>query len=205
MNNNTRINLPRDDKPLLDKPGAGLPWAENLVMKYYFGPFVAARSDWDKNWRIFDTINQETIAAAEKLTDQQLATRILVPRLQGIEDSSRFWSVAMTLEHLVIVGQGLTGIIKSLGTNIVPPIKVNTATVKPKGEHDPQTDLQDFRRFSVQTRPAIEQAIRLPVSRRCKLDHPWFGPFDALQWQWLLGTHGVIHYRQIKAIIDRLE
>ena len=190
--------------PLLDKPGAGVPWIEGLLLKFYIGPFVAAGSDWQKNWGSFDNINRKTLALAETLTDTQLTTRILIPRLQGIEDSSRYWSIAMTREHLVIVGNGLTGIIKSLGNNIVPPVKVNTASVKPKGEHAPQTDINDFRQFATTTRPAITQAIRLPVSRLHKLDHPWFGPFDALQWQWLLATHGVIHYRQIKAIAAQL-
>jgi len=30
--------------------------------------------------------------------------RVLVPRMRGIEDSSRFWSVNETLEHLLITG-----------------------------------------------------------------------------------------------------
>ena len=190
--------------PKLDKPGAGVPWGEALLFKYYVGPFVAARSDWDKNWKSFDLINRKILAIAETLTDEKLATRMLIPRLQGIEDSSRYWSVAMTLEHLVIVGNALTDIIKSLGNNIVPPVKVNTAHVKPKGLHAPQTDIHDFRHFAEAARPTIEQALRLPVSRLHKLDHPWFGPFDPLQWQWLLATHSLIHYRQIKAIVAQL-
>lgn len=174
------------------------------MCRYYIGPFVAARSDWDKNWQTFDKVNAKIIAYADRLNDEQLKTRILVPRLQGIEDSSRYWSVAMTLEHLVIVGTGITAIVKSLGQNIVPPVKVNIGNLKPKGSHEPQSDLHDFRRFATTTRPALEQVIRLPVSRIHKLDHPWFGPFDALEWQWVMATHSVIHYRQIKAIVAQL-
>ena len=55
--------------PLLDKPGAGVPWIEGLVLKYYIGPFVAARSDWQKNWDSFDAVNRKTLALAETLTD----------------------------------------------------------------------------------------------------------------------------------------
>ena len=193
------------DMPQLDKPGAGVPWAEGLMYRYYIGPFIAAKSDWEKNWQMFDKINAKTLMLAEKLTAEQLTTRILVPRLKGIEDSSRYWSVAMTLEHLVIVGTGITGIIKSLGRNITPPIKVNIAALKPKGHADPQVDLQAFRQFSETTRSMIETEIHLPISRTHKLDHPWFGAFDALQWQWLLGVHGAMHYRQIKAIISQLK
>ncbi len=199
------MEQPHTELPQLDKPGAGVPWAEGLLLRYYVGPVVSTRTGWYRNWETFDNINRKTLAVAEKLTDKQLTTRILIPRLRGLEDSSRYWSVAMTLEHLVIVGNGITGIIKSLGNNITPPIRVSTANVKPKGEHEPQTDIDDFRQFATDTRPAIEQAIRLPPSRLHKLDHPWFGPFDALQWQWLLGMHGVIHYRQIKAIAARLK
>lgn len=192
------------DIPVLDKPGAGVPTFERLFYKYYVGPYIAARSDWDKNWDTFDRINRKTIALADNLSDEKLTTRILVPRLRGIEDSSRYWSVAMTLEHLVIVGTGITSIVKSLGNNIVPPIKVNTASVKPKGAHAPRTDMNDFHQFAGSARMVIEGATRLPISRMHTLDHPWFGPFDALQWQWMLGVHGVIHYRQIKAIVAQL-
>ena len=193
------------DTPKLEKPGAGVPWAEGLLYRYYVGPFVAARSDWKKNWQTFDRINQKTLALALTLSDEQLRTRVLVPRLQGLEDSSRYWSVAMTLEHLTFVGTGITSIVKSLGHNIAPPIKINTASLKPKGGHDPQIDIAAFRAFASNTQQAIESDIMLPASRLRKLDHPWFGPFDALQWQWMLGVHGIIHYRQIKAIVAGLK
>ena len=44
------------------------------------------------------------IALAEPLSAEQLQRRVLVKAPMGMEDSSRYWSAAMVLEHLIEVG-----------------------------------------------------------------------------------------------------
>lgn len=42
------------------------------------------------------------------------AIPVLIDRVVGIEDSSRYWSVFMVLDHLRIVDEGMTQIIQAL-------------------------------------------------------------------------------------------
>lgn len=51
-----------------------------------------------------------------------------------MEDSSRYWSVFMTLDHLRIVNLGVADAIRLLGQDKVPERKADTATVKPSPE-----------------------------------------------------------------------
>ena len=71
--------MPQTDAEIqasLDKPGAGLPFQQWAYLRFYIGPFVAARSDWDKNWRIFDDVNARIFAKIEGLSDAQMEKRV---------------------------------------------------------------------------------------------------------------------------------
>jgi len=54
--------------PHLDKPGAGVPLHEILYLKLYLGPFVAGRSDWEKNWKTFDDVNARVLSRIDGLS-----------------------------------------------------------------------------------------------------------------------------------------
>lgn len=188
----------------LDKPGAGIPLPQRLFLQYYVRPFIAAKTDWDDDTRRFNVLNRKILDAAEKLSDAQLEKRVLVPPQRGLEDSSRYWSAAMTLEHLVIVGTGMKKIIISLSQGIVPNHKPDTARVKPSGKPKPQEILASFRDFSATAAEEIDREVkdrRNPV----RLAHPWFGPFTAHQWHWVLAQHNIIHLHQLRAIIAGLK
>jgi hypothetical protein len=191
-------------EPKLDKPGAGVPFLEWAFLRYYVGPFMARRSDWDKNWEIFDDVNRRIYARIDNLSAAQLEKKVLIPRLQAIEDSSRYWSIAMTLEHLVIVGSQIEKLILSLSQGVAPPGKADTASVKPKGGKDGLVQLAEYKKFVAGVKPMIEPVRDAALKSNAKFSHPWMGPFTALQWQWLFGGHTHIHYRQIKEILKGL-
>ena len=188
----------------LDKPGAGIPFMHGLMLRWFVGPVVANMSDWNKSSGDFVAVNAKVLKAARKLTDAEMSVRVLVPSQHGLEDSSRYWSAAMVLEHLVIVGTGMKKITISLSQGIVPPIKADTALVKPKGALSPQEALKNFEDYAANTVNDIERDVK---DRRSKaqLPHPWFGPFTAHQWHWLLTGHSVIHLGQLRAIVERLK
>jgi hypothetical protein len=126
-----------------------------------------------------------------------LTKRILVPPQRGLEDSSRYWSLAMVFDHLKIVGQGMQGLIVALSQGNVPDRKVDTARVKPE-----QNDIAAIDAYRLFAEAAI-QVIEAAVSNRqsvATLPHPWFGPFTAHQWHWLLAQHVEIHLKQAPAI-----
>jgi len=65
------------------------------------------------------------------LTEDNAKARILIKRLPGLEDSSRYWSVYMTLDHLRIVNLSIADVITKLANGAKPKVAASTAAVKP--------------------------------------------------------------------------
>lgn len=187
----------------LDKPGAGVGFMQQMVMRFYIGPFVAAKSDWIADSARFVNSSKEILSLVEGLEDATLSQKILVPPQRGLEDSSRYWSAAMVLEHLMIVGMGLRDIIIRLSQGKVPPGKVDTARVKPLGQMPPQAVLQNYKTFTETVLEQIEAGVKDKNSKTV-YRHPWFGNFTARQWHWLVATHNDIHLQQLRAIMAGL-
>jgi hypothetical protein len=120
--------------------------------------------------------------------------------LAGLEDSSRNWSVAMTLEHLIIVGEQMAVVQACLAHDEAPPVEVSTAAVKPQGVlGDDAPDV--YEAFSQQY---LAETDTMPRRSTATLAHPWFGPLDVHGWGVLASLHQSIHRRQIAAILRGL-
>lgn len=187
----------------LDKPGAGVGLLQQLVLRFYVAPFVAAKSDWEQDRARFAASSQKILALAEGLDNAALSQKILVPPQRGLEDSSRYWSAAMVLEHLIIVGMGMRDIIIRLSQGKVPPGKADTARVKPLGQMPAQTALQNYKTFIETVSAQIEAGVQNRDSQAVYA-HPWFGKMTARQWHWLLAAHNDIHLQQMRAIVSGL-
>lgn len=185
--------------PVLQQPGAGLPWWEFLAAKYIVFPAAVRKLTWATANEMFQMEGRKVLALWDATPADKLTERALIRRISGIEDSSRFWSVAMTVEHLNIVGQGMNRIIDLLLRGEVPPGKPNTADVKPKGELTAEAVHAEFKQLLAV--PALPQPSEINSVRHT---HPWFGPIDAFQWHCLRGLHHGIHRKQIEAIHRRL-
>src|SRR5437868_5532272 len=108
-------------EPVLEKPGAGLPFYERLVIQLYYVGLKYPRMKWETAVADFEAQTARIVQRLEPLTTEQAATRILVKRIPGIEDSSRFWSPAMVAEHLVIVATGMSQVIILLSQGRISP------------------------------------------------------------------------------------
>jgi uncharacterized damage-inducible protein DinB len=147
---------------------------------------------------------QERAAIRELLATCDPARRgeqVLIPRLRGLEDSSRFWSVWMTLEHLRITNSIFAMIITSLAQAKVPQKQASTADVKPRSDVTAEVEAAfeascDQLLAAVAAVPELKTAARYP--------HPWFGPLDAAGWHALTATHMGIHRQQIAKITAAL-
>jgi hypothetical protein len=118
-----------------------------------------------------------------------------------MEDSSRNWSVWMTLDHLRIVNSGITRTIGALTKGVVPPGKASTAAVKPNPDITSAVVAEyeaacDALLAQVAAAPDLKTAVRFP--------HPWFGPLDAFGWHAMAASHMGIHRVQIERIIKGL-
>ena len=63
---------------------------------------------------LFQSERTYILQLASECSDHDAARQVLIKRLRGMEDSSRDWSVFMTLNHLSIVNGGVIRTIQSL-------------------------------------------------------------------------------------------
>jgi hypothetical protein len=195
--------MPPVAPPKLQPPGAGLPWWQLLAARYVLFPLAVRKLTWESASRLFQKEGQKVLALWETFPPSRLTERVLVPRLRGIEDSSRYWSAAMTVEHLNIVGFGILELIAGLRVGRTPARAPRVQDVKPRGEQPPGEVRAEFSRLLTQAAGTREQPIAPGVGLRAQ--HPWFGPMDAFRWHCLLGIHQRIHRGQLEAIHARLD
>lgn len=187
--------------PSLQPPGAGLPWPELLLARYVLFPLSSRKLDWTRSGRLFQREGQKVLALFDALPAGRRTEPVLIPRLRGMEDSSRNWSAAMTVEHLNIVGTAFLGIIASLRAGKVPTGRASTADVKPRGQETPEETRAKFVQLLADSAGADQLPPLLPgVGPR--YGHPWFGPMEAHRWHVLNGIHQGIHRQQLEAIRD---
>lgn len=187
----------------LGKPGAGLPAHHRLFMRWFVGPVISRAMPWERNRRSFRNMNERILKIVNRLSDEELSKRVLVPPVLGLEDSSRYWSVLMLLEHLVIVGTGIKAIVLSLSRGQVPDFEVEIAKVKPKGGKPPKEVVKAYTEFFRAAMDDIEREVKDKKSKAV-LKHPWFGAFTAKQWHWLMAEHTIVHYDQLCSIVFEL-
>ncbi len=192
-------------EPVLAPPGAGLPPLELTIARLLFawrlrtGRFTSFDASFQRERELIRT-------ATRGLSQEIAARRVLIPRLPGMEDSSRHWSVWMTLDHLRIVHRSIARVIASLSNGVVPEGRASTAAVKPSPDAGAGV-AEEYERSCDELRSRAE-AIRNLGGARLKLapryPHPWFGPLTASGWHALAAGHLGIHRRQIQRIVQEL-
>lgn len=125
-------------------------------------------------------------------------TRVKIPRLQGIENASRNWSLYMVLDHLVRVDSAILNTIKCLCDGYQPLSEIAIADFKP----DPDADVGVLETFQETAREFQRDVLALmPIHSKTRFEHPWFGPLNARQWIMLAAAHHRIHRRQAHKIV----
>jgi uncharacterized damage-inducible protein DinB len=187
-------------EPNLAAPGAGLPKAELFVARFFFWLIrqTGSRASFDAHFRRERELIRDLLRSCNA---ESGACRVLIRRVPGLEDSSRYWSVWMTLDHLRIVHHEFVRIIGALTKGMVPEGEVSTAAVKPSSEASSAVlaayeDSCDALLAIVAASPDLRTAVRFA--------HPWFGPMNAAGWHALAGRHMVIHRVQIERILAGL-
>jgi hypothetical protein len=183
--------------PQLAAPGTGLPFPENLIARLLLG---LKRSTGSPQAFTAKFVAERKLIRTLISTkgDVVLSTRVLIDRPKGLEDSSRYWSVWMTLDHLRIVHHAFIGILESLSNGQVPEGEASTAAVKPD-ERVTAAVVTEYEQ-SCEALLATIGLIR-NFKTKTKFTHPWFGPMDAHGWLALSGGHMAIHRTQIERIL----
>ena len=188
------------EEPKLAPPGAGLPKPELFIARLIFA--VQSRQGNRDTFNARFTQERETIRRlVDSCSASSAATRVLIQRIPGLEDSSRYWSVWMTLDHLRIVNQGIAKTIDSLSKEIARPGSASTAAVKPNPAVD-STVREAFEKSCDAVLASVAAAPNLKTKTR--FTHPWFGPLDASGWHAMAGSHMAVHRKQIERILQGL-
>lgn len=209
-NQKNAINLDAESTlkptPKLALPGAGLPLLQRLYLRFWVGPVTSKRIARSESRKSYEIITKKIIEIVTNVRAELRNQRVLVDPIFGLEDSSRFWSLNEVLEHLIMVSRNIEAVIIALSSGVIPNVKVDIAKFKPIDSE--QDRLPEFINFAPELVARIDEKFAQPninIHSHLKLSHPWFGPFTASQWYWLLSSHQGIHYKQIKGIIAGLQ
>ncbi len=183
--------------PQLAPPGAGLPVIELWVARLLFA-LTRRRGNRETFVAKFEQERAAIRALLDVCPETQRGEQVLIARLRGLEDSSRNWSVWMTLDHLRITNTAVARVISALAVGKVPPGKASTAAVKPSATVTAAIEAE-FERSCDDVLASITAATELKTQVRYA--HPWFGPLDAFGWAAMAGTHMGIHRAQIQSIL----
>jgi len=181
----------------LQPPGAGLPWTELLAARIGIRVLRLTTSRGMAS-RQFRQEGDRILAIARSLPPERAAERVLIQRIFGIEDSSRYWSVLMVLEHLVIVNEAIANIVPMLAAGIPFDREIGVADVKPRPDQQPEV-IDRFAACTGNYLTAIDAVPSLHAGVRYR--HPWFGPLNGHGWHVLAAGHQGIHRRQIERIL----
>lgn len=185
------------EEPRLASPGAGLPLPELVASRC-----LLTLMRWTGSRRSFDArFARERGRIGRLVRDCDAiagSRRVLIRRIPGLEDSSRYWSVWMTLDHLRIVNESIASLIGELVRGVTPAGAASIAAVKPSVAAGPEVMAAYEASCAalaevVAASPTLSTAVRFP--------HPWFGPLDAAAWHALAGVHMGIHRSQIERIL----
>jgi hypothetical protein len=180
-----------------------VPWVQRLAGKYVLLPWCCLRLSWERAPALFERQARALVAPTSVHSPAALTARVLVPPQIGLEDSSRFASYAMVLEHLTIVGDRVTEIVFELTRGRRPAGRVSTADLKARGALTAEEAVAAYRAMVARFR---ERAVEQAGDRASPLryDHPWFGPLDAYRWLCFAPFHQAIHLEQSRRILARL-
>ncbi len=193
-----------DSNQTLAKPGAGIPYLERKVLGLAVRLISKFKSR--EHFEVMFRKEAEKIGVlVEENEGSKLTKRVLIDRFAGIEDSSRDWSVLMTIDHLNIVNCGLSQLIMLLTGSVEEFTECDLKEVKIE-EVKPSSDvgLEVIKLFKLQSKKVADS-----LSEVGDLDgshthiHPWFGRMNAKQWFALLAIHMGLHRKQIEKILSQ--
>jgi len=186
----------------LGKAGGGLSSGRAFFLRHVGFPFLNSIVSWERALDIFEKEGEKVLSFARSMEKDTLFERVLVPKLFGLEDNSRYYSVAMVLEHLLVVGNALQNRIPMLsqGKSVDQEIKIED--YKPYMEID-ESIIEQYESFLHGFRKELEENID-NIYLENRHEHPWFGELKAKDWSVMGAIHQVVHRRQIEAIIRGL-
>lgn len=191
--------------PQLAEPGAGIGMIEMGLLKAVIKPILMRGVQAERSIQKLRQGECQLEDELRQFNPERLTEQILVPRIWFIEDSSRFWSVAMLFRHITKVNLSIAKAIEykmSLGDESASAAKERLKAVKPEVEFNQIQEIQNYRGSVLRLITAVEKTSERELQTNT-LPHPWFGQLTYAEWTWFAGFHMTVHSRQLKLM--RLE
>ena len=130
---------------------------------------------------------------------------INIPRVIGVSESNRNWSVLMVLDHLCLVIEDCRKAIVALSDGVEPRGEIDLSFYAPSED----VGFEVIGRFEHLTGcfcRDIQSAINGEATflGPAQFSHPCFGTMNAKRWLAFAALHQVIHRRQVQKIIVML-
>ena len=186
----------------IGKAGGGLTKGRAYFLRHFGFPFVNAVISWERALTIFESEGKKMIRLARSLPNEKLNERVLVSHLFGLEDNSRYYSVAMVLKHVLIVGNALQHRVPLLSQGKKLDKEVKIEDYKPYEEID-MSIIDDYEVFINGFKETMEAEVE-DIYLDNRHEHPWFGNLKAKEWAVMGAIHQIVHRRQMEAIIKDL-
>lgn len=187
-------------QPKLESSGAGLPAFELAWLRILFR-YACRVISLNAGLKWFKFEARRLVVLTGKVSTTQATVPVLIDRVVGLEDSSRYWSVFLVLDHLRIVDEGISQIMTTLTDDRLFGQEVRIQALKPS----PQSDSDTVSRFLKAVDDYEVTVTRLGIlGRRVRHPHPWFGPMTAHEWHFLAAIHHRVHRRQLERIVRKL-
>ncbi len=186
----------------LGKAGAGLPKLQSLFLRHIGFPLLRLSLSWEHAVKIFESEGDKVLRLVVGLNQEQMHTKVLVPKTFGIEDNSRYYSASMVLWHLNFVGEAIRDGIISLSRGETLDFTVKIADFKPFVDIGPDI-VGEYSSFLAGYGPELNRHVK---DRRIANyhSHPWFGPLNPHGWLIMNAVHQLIHRRQLENIVKGL-
>ncbi len=194
--------------PKLRPPGAGIPRWQAVLARRVLLPIYVARHPWDTVPELLRTQARDLATEFERELKaggaERVQRRVLIPAMPGLEDDSRYWSLAMIPDHLRRVNARLVEVVRSLANDRPLPDGPNAiAEFKPDPGAGPGA-IAPYLEATEELARAIAQAPAGARASTGTVPHPWFGPLVLRQWVPFGAMHQGIHRRQWDQIRARL-
>jgi len=142
----------------LGKAGGGLNSGRAFFLRYLGFPLLNSIISWERALNIFEKEGEKVLSLARSMEKDKLFEHVLVPKLFGLEDNSRYYSVAMVLEHLLVVGTALQNRIPSLSQGKKLDKEIKIEDYKPYMEID-NTIIDEYEVFLHGFQKEVEENI----------------------------------------------
>jgi hypothetical protein len=186
--------------PKLAAPGAGLPKIERFFANLMIH-WKAKRTSREAAVATFAKERETILRLLHSTSTECLTKPVLIKRLPGLEDSSRYWSMLMTVDHLRIVNDQINGVIAHLGSGRIPPGAASIAAVKPSDQVD-TSSIAVFKTSCAEFEKTV--VVQSDLNTTLTFPHPWFGPMNASSWHFMTGFHMQLHRKQLELILAGL-